>query len=91
VTLRNFNDPLYKKWRKKVYERDSFTCQWPGCKVKNKLNAHHIKKWSDYPALRFEISNGITLCKNHHLMIKGIEEIYEGTFYRIVAQKNGRL
>ena len=89
--LRNFDDPLYKRWRKEVYKRDQHTCQWPGCTSKKGLNAHHIKTWADYPALRFVVDNGITLCKMHHKLIKGMEEIYESAFYKIVAQKNGRL
>ena len=47
--------------------------------------------WAHYPGLRFEPDNGITLCKYHHKAIKGLEEIYESTFSRIVAYKNGRL
>lgn len=90
--LRNFDDPLYKKWRKDVYARDHFKCKWPGCSQNKKLNAHHIKKWSDYPSLRFEIANGITLCKAHHNMIKGMEEQYEAVFLKLLMDyKNGRL
>jgi hypothetical protein len=91
MTLRHYNDPLYKDWRKKVYKRDHYHCQWPGCDKNKKLNAHHIKTWSDYPSLRFVVDNGITLCKDHHKMIKGMEELYEYVFYKIVANKNGRL
>jgi len=91
MTFRNYKDPLYKEWRKKVYTRDNHSCQWPGCNKKTGLNAHHIKTWANYPALRFVVDNGITLCKLHHKLIKGMEEIYEGVFYKIVAQKNGRL
>lgn len=43
--LRNFKDPEYNKWRKSVYKRDNFVCQWPGCMDSKKLNAHHIKTW----------------------------------------------
>lgn len=85
--FRNFDDPQYKLWRKSVYKRDNFSCQWPGCNCKKKLNAHHIKTWSQYPSLRFVVDNGITLCKDHHKMIKNLEHIYEAVFLRIVANK----
>ena len=85
---RNFDDPLYKNWRLSVYKRDKFKCQWPGCINNKKLNAHHIKTWAHYPALRFLVENGITLCYQHHKMICGMEEIYESVFFRILANKN---
>ena len=69
MMLRNFNDPEYKKWRSLVYKRDNFKCQWLGCSIKKKLNAHHIKTWAEYPGLRFYVDNGITLCYYHHKMI----------------------
>jgi len=31
-----------------------------------KLEAHHILPWSQYPELRYETKNGITLCHYHH-------------------------
>ena len=87
--FRNYQDPVYKDWRKKVYTRDKYTCRWPNCNSHKKLNAHHIKTWADNPGLRFDTNNGITLCKYHHDLIKGQEEIYAGTFLRILA--NDRL
>lgn len=84
---RNYEDPEYKKWRKKVYARDKYTCQWPGCTNKNRLNAHHIRRWSDFPALRFVVENGISLCYLHHKMISGMESIYESVFYKILKDK----
>lgn len=84
---RNFNDPQYKKWRIDVYKRDKYTCQWPGCSSHKKLNAHHIKTWSDYPGLRFYVDNGITLCYSHHKLIKGMEHIYEAVFTKILNDK----
>lgn len=86
---RNFGDPAYKQWRKQVYQRDHHKCRWPHCNTKKKLNAHHIKTWSNFPGLRFDVNNGITLCKYHHDLIKGMEEIYAATFLRILA--NDRL
>lgn len=82
---RNFKDPLYVDWRKKVYSRDNFTCQWPGCTKKNRLNAHHILLWAHNPGLRFDVNNGITLCYSHHKMIRGLEDIYAPVFLKILA------
>ena len=59
------NTPEYKKWREGVFERDHYTCQ--NCYQKGgDLNAHHIKKFKDYPKLRYEKHNGITLCVPCH-------------------------
>lgn len=54
-----------KEWRKKVFERDSFTCQKYG-KIMGSIQAHHIHNWADYPELRYELSNGITLSQKAH-------------------------
>lgn len=57
--------PEYSKWRKEVFIRDEYTCQ--NCKmVGGELNAHHIKPFSDFPELRYDVNNGITLCKKCH-------------------------
>jgi len=87
---RNFSDPKYKEWRKKVYSRDNNCCRWPNCNQKKKLNAHHIKKWSEFPGLRFEVSNGITLCKYHHDLIKNMEEIYAAVLLKLASTKNDK-
>lgn len=87
--MRDFKDPLYAKWRQQVYKRDNFKCRWPNCQNNKKLNAHHIKTWANYPGLRFNVNNGITLCKYHHKFIHGMEEIYEAIFLKILA--NDRL
>jgi NUMOD3 motif-containing protein len=31
-----------------------------------RLEAHHILNWREYPELRYDINNGITLCHAHH-------------------------
>lgn len=87
---RNYDDPEYKKWRKDIYQRDNYKCQWPGCNITKKLNAHHIKRWADNPALRFNKLNGITLCKEHHKMVTGLESYYEAVFMKIVADNNDK-
>ena len=87
---RNFKDPVYVAWRKKIYARDKYTCQWPECKSKKKLNAHHIKRWADNPILRFEVNNGITLCWRCHKNIQNKEEQYEQFFFKILLAKTIR-
>jgi hypothetical protein len=57
--------PEYIQWRKAVYKRDNFTCKRCGA-YGVKLEAHHIKRFATHPELRFEVSNGITLCKSCH-------------------------
>lgn len=54
----------YKEWRLKVFSRDGFICQQ--CGSKKKLEAHHIKEVCNYPALIYDINNGITLCRDCH-------------------------
>jgi len=64
---KNFrNSKEYMNWRNKVFKRDNYTCQECG-KIGGELNAHHIKKFSDYLKLRTKINNGKTLCKECHL------------------------
>lgn len=46
-------------------QRDDYTCQL--CNLKGTdLNAHHIYPWANYPELRFDLNNVITLCKRCH-------------------------
>ncbi len=59
------NSTKYKIWRKAVFERDNYTCIL--CfKMGGYLEADHIKPFSLFPELRFEIDNGRTLCKPCH-------------------------
>jgi hypothetical protein len=57
----------YKEWRLNVYRRDYFTCQdcKKHCNQKN-IVAHHLKCWDKFPELRYEVKNGITLCRHCH-------------------------
>jgi predicted restriction endonuclease len=85
--FRDYNDPLYKQWRKDIRKRDKHKCQWPGCSTSKKLHVHHIKRWSDSVGLRYHIDNGILLCKFHHSLIEGNENSYEAVFFKIISDK----
>lgn len=52
-------------WRDAVFARDDWTCQ-ECAKRGGELNAHHIKAFARYPELRFDTTNGITLCVECH-------------------------
>jgi hypothetical protein len=57
------------KWRDAIFKRDNYTCQL--CGATAGLVAHHIRSWVNYPELRFDISNGITLCGGKHIRSVG--------------------
>lgn len=59
----------YKEWRWSVISRDNFSCLW--CGAKEKLEADHIKRWSECKELRYEVSNGRTLCMMCHNKTRG--------------------
>lgn len=83
----DYNSPIYKSWRFRVYSRDGFCCQ--NCGKKGVvLNCHHIIKHAVAIHLRYVVSNGITLCKECHDMVTGHEEAYEAKFNNIVHLKN---
>ena len=66
----------YKQWRKDVFIRDGYTCQHCGS-VGGTLNAHHIKPFSIFPESRFDVSNGITLCRKCHIKLHKTENIWK--------------
>ena len=68
----------YKNFVKFFLIRDNNICIQCGTKRKRvkdgkekncNLTVHHIKSWKNYPKLRFDIDNGITLCKDCHFKI----------------------
>jgi len=55
----------FKNWRKAVFERDNYTCQF--CNIRGGyLEPDHIKPFAYFPELRFDPNNGRTLCKPCH-------------------------
>lgn len=62
----------YKLWREAVFKRDNYTCR--SCLARNEagtgndvyLEAHHIQPFAEFPEFRFDVSNGLTLCRECH-------------------------
>ena len=73
----------YKSWRRKVFERDNYTCF--SCQKRGgDLEAHHIELFSTHIHLRHVVSNGITLCKKCHKSIRQREKNFEEKFKKYV-------
>jgi len=60
------NDVAYQEWRRNVWARDEFKCRIENLDCSGRIVAHHILAWRDYPELRYQVNNGITLCLAHH-------------------------
>lgn len=59
-------DYRYKPFVLAVLKRDNFTCQKCGT-VGGRLHVHHLDNFKNYPKLRYNPDNGITLCYSCHL------------------------
>lgn len=56
----------YGIWRKKVYERDNYTCVKCGSDKGGTLCAHHLDSYDWCKDKRLEVDNGATLCVDCH-------------------------
>ena len=56
----------YATWRKKVYEKDNYTCQCCGDNKGHNLNSHHLDGYNWCKEKRTDINNGVTLCEDCH-------------------------
>ena len=79
-------DPLHKIWRNEVYKRDRYKCRINNQDCKGRLEAHHILDWENYPELRYDKNNGITLCLAHHPRGRAKEQLFVPTFQELISQ-----
>jgi len=75
-----------RNWRKQVYERDDYTCAVCGHRGGD-LNAHHIKRWNEYPELSHVVENGITLCLECHVKTYKREHEFEDMFLKLLEER----
>lgn len=55
----------YRELRDDVFDRDGHRCA--NCGAKGNLEIHHIRPWGQFPELRFDRENCITLCTQCHI------------------------
>ena len=75
---------IYRNWRNNVYKRDSWNCCINNNDCKGRIEAHHILSFTKFPELRYDINNGITLCKFHHPRKRDEEEKLIKTFRKLI-------
>jgi len=75
----------HRKWSNSVKKRDNYCCKIKNCDCFGKLEAHHILSYSQYPELRYDINNGITLCKYHHPKKKEDELLFQEYFKTLIT------
>lgn len=75
----------YTFWRNQVYSRDVYKCKILNKDCKGEIEAHHILRWHDYPELRYEVNNGITLCHKHHPKKIAQEKLLSSYFQSLIA------
>jgi len=78
-------DTKYKYWMLKVKKRDNWRCKINNKDCKGRLEAHHILSWQDFPELRYNINNGISLCQAHHPRVRAEEKRLISIFQGLVS------
>lgn len=63
VKKRNYNKSYV--WSKAVRNRDGWKCII--CGHNSKCVAHHLDSYMAFPLKRYDVDNGVTLCRPHHI------------------------
>lgn len=90
--LKRFNDTAkdrrsyaYANWRREIWKRDNWKCKINNKDCNGRIFAHHILGYTDYPELRYNINNGITLCHAHHPLKRAEEKRLSPYFQELVS------
>lgn len=59
------DDYGYIRWASEVKRRDHYTCVVCGRRG-IALNSHHLNAWASHPTERYDLQNGVCLCKDCH-------------------------
>ena len=78
-------DGRYREWVWAVKSRDKWCCKINNEDCNGRLEAHHILRWKDHPKLRYDVNNGISLCKAHHPIKKTEEAKMIPTFKELIS------
>lgn len=79
-------DQRYKDWARRIKNRDLWKCKINNKDCSGRLEAHHIVPWSQAPELRYEMSNGISLCRYHHPIKRKEEQRLAPVFQQMVLR-----
>jgi len=63
-------------WRNSVLRNCNYKCVKCGDTDINKLHAHHILNYSDFPEYRYDVRNGIALCIRCHAIEHSKDKLY---------------
>ena len=78
-------DQQYRDWMLNVKKRDDWKCKISSSDCNGRLESHHILNWVEYPELRYDINNGITLCHAHHPRGRANEKRLSPYFMELVS------
>lgn len=81
----------YMAWALAVKRRDRWRCKLKDENCEGRLESHHIFSWREYPELRYQINNGITLCHAHHPIKRSEEKRLIPTFQELVSVSKEKL
>ena len=76
-------DRFQREVQKTVFERDNYKCQL--CRKEGYLHVEHIKEWSKFPKLRFNLNNLRTLCRECHYFVTFGKQISQNNRWGIVS------